>query len=153
MASHPLHESGSGNSRTTGDVRLESAKWAKAGIDQSLFTNRGFMRHALISEPAAVVRRQKIELRTQRHDAGRVHVALAAVIVPLDVVHVDGRGDASLLIEIAQIVREIGIINDAAQVAFEVAVVDGVEAAEGAIEHADALGRFVVDDGAALLVP
>src|SRR5262249_57134102 len=27
------------------------------------------------------------------------------------------------------------------------------EAAEGAVEHADDLGRFVVDDGAALLVP
>jgi hypothetical protein len=46
------------------------------------------------------------------------------------VVHVDGRGDAGLLIEIAQVIREIGIVDDAAQVAFEVAVVDRVEANE-----------------------
>ena len=61
------------------------------------------------------MRRQEIELRPQRHDAGRVHVALAAVIVPLDVVHVHGRGDAPLLIEIAQVIREIGIVDDAAR--------------------------------------
>ena len=42
----------------------------------------------------AVVRRREIERRAEGHDAGRVHVALAAVIVPLDVVHVHGRGDA-----------------------------------------------------------
>ena len=76
------------------------------------------------------MRRQKIELRPQRHDAGWIHVALAAVIVPLDVVHVDGRGDAALLIEIAQVIREIGVVDDAAQIAFEVAVVDRVEADE-----------------------
>ena len=28
-----VHESGFGTSRTSGDVRLESAKWAKADID------------------------------------------------------------------------------------------------------------------------
>src|SRR5262249_47301716 len=80
--------------------------------------------HTLILDPAAVMRRRKIELRPQRHDAGRVHVALAAVIVPLDVVHVHGRRDASLLIKVAQVIREIGIVDDTAQVAFEVAVVD-----------------------------
>jgi hypothetical protein len=55
-------------------------------------------------------------------------VALAAVIVPLDVVHVHGRGDAGLLVEIAQIVPEVRVVDDAPQIAFEVAVIDGVEA-------------------------
>jgi hypothetical protein len=32
-----------GTSRTSGDVRLESAKWAKADIDQVAVTNRNFM--------------------------------------------------------------------------------------------------------------
>src|SRR5262245_13837216 len=32
-----------GTSRTSGDVRLESAKWAKADIDQVAVTNRDFM--------------------------------------------------------------------------------------------------------------
>jgi hypothetical protein len=32
-----------GTSRTSRDVRLESAKWAKADIDQATVTNRDFM--------------------------------------------------------------------------------------------------------------
>ena len=40
--------------------------------------------HRSLPEPRAVVRRGEIELRPDRHDAGRVHLALAAVIVPLD---------------------------------------------------------------------
>jgi hypothetical protein len=32
-----------GTSRTSGDVLLESAKWAKADIDQVAVTNRDFM--------------------------------------------------------------------------------------------------------------
>jgi hypothetical protein len=43
------------------------------------------------------MRRHKIERRTHRHDAGGVHVALAALVVALDVAHVHGRGDAGLL--------------------------------------------------------
>ena len=79
-------------------------------------------------EPVAVVRRGEIELGAERHDAGRVHLALAAVIVPLDVIDVHGLGDARHLIEIAQIVRQVRIVDDAPQVALEVAVIDRVEA-------------------------
>jgi hypothetical protein len=32
-----------GTSRTSGNVRLESAKWAKADIDQVAVADRGFM--------------------------------------------------------------------------------------------------------------
>jgi hypothetical protein len=40
-----LHESGYGTSRTSGDVRLESAKRAKADIDSGLLlTERVFVR-------------------------------------------------------------------------------------------------------------
>src|SRR5262245_34777114 len=84
--------------------------------------------NALSAKPPAVVRRHEIERRAERHDAGRVHMAVAAVIVPLDVIHVHGRGDAGLLVEVAQVVAEIGIVDDAAQIAFEVAVIDRVEA-------------------------
>jgi hypothetical protein len=38
-----LHESVPGTSRTARDVRLESAKWAKADIDQIAVTNRDFI--------------------------------------------------------------------------------------------------------------
>src|SRR5882672_11233762 len=70
-------------------------------------------------EPSPIVGAEKIKLWPHRHDAGRVHVALAAVIVPLDVVHVDGRGDALLLVEVAQIVGEVRVVGDAAQIALE----------------------------------
>ena len=55
-------------------------------------------------------------------------MALAAVIVPFDLIHIHRPGDAVLLVEIAQVIGEIGIVDDAAQVAFEVAVIDRVEA-------------------------
>jgi hypothetical protein len=48
--------------------------------------------------------------------------------VRLDVINAHRRGDAGHLIELAQIVREIWVIDDAAEVAFEVAVIDRVEA-------------------------
>ena len=57
--------------------------------------------------PRAIVRRGKVELRPDRHDAGRVHLALAAVIVPLDLLEADGLGDARHLIKIAQIIRQV----------------------------------------------
>jgi len=37
-----VHESALGTSRTSGDVRLESANWVKADIDQVAVTNRDF---------------------------------------------------------------------------------------------------------------
>ncbi len=82
------------------------------------------------AEPPAVVRQREVEQRTDRHDAGRVDVAVAAVIVPLDVIETDGVGDARHLIKIAQIIPQIWIVDDAPQIAFEVAVIDGVEANE-----------------------
>jgi hypothetical protein len=38
-----VHESGYGTSRTSGDVRPKSAKWAEPDIDQVAVTNRDFM--------------------------------------------------------------------------------------------------------------
>src|SRR5262245_8206522 len=100
-------------------------KWGKGGVTEIVARSLPLTR-----EPAAVVRRRKIERRTERHDPSRVHVALAGVIMPLDLIHVHRRGDAFLLIEGAQVIGEIRIIDDAAQVAFEVAVVDRVKANE-----------------------
>ena len=37
-----------------------------------------------LPKPRPIMRRGEVELRADRHDAGRVHLALAAVIVPLD---------------------------------------------------------------------
>jgi hypothetical protein len=56
------------------------------------------------AEAAAVVRLREIEHWPDRHDAGRVHIAVAAVIVPLDVIEAHGLGDARHLIKLAQII-------------------------------------------------
>ena len=53
---------------------------------------------------------------------------MAAVIMPLDVRDAHGLGHAGNLIELAQVIAQIGIVGDAAQVALEMAVVDRVEA-------------------------
>src|SRR5919204_4027595 len=83
--------------------------------------------YELRSEPRPVVRRGEVERGTERHDADGIDITVAAVIVPLDMVDAHGLGDAGNLVEIAQIVAEIRIIDDAAKIAFEMAVIDGVE--------------------------
>ena len=85
---------------------------------------RGFMRSG---ESAAVVRRGEIDQRSDRHDAGRIDVAMAAIIVAFDVIEADSVSESRHLIEIAQIVSKIWIVDDAPQIAFEVTVVNGVE--------------------------
>jgi hypothetical protein len=74
------------------------------------------------------VRQREINNRSDRHDTGRIDVAVTAIIVPFNVIEIDGIGDARYLIEIAQIIPEIWIVDDAAQITFEVTVVNGVEA-------------------------
>ena len=59
-----------------------------------------------------------------------IHLTLAAVIVPLDLIDADGLGNAGHGIKIAQIIPQVGIVGDAAQIAFEMAVIDGVETDE-----------------------
>ena len=64
-------------------------------------------------------------------DAGRINVVVGDVIVPLDVVEVYGIGDAVGLIEVFEVTEEVGVVDNPPKVAFEMAVVDGVEAYEG----------------------
>ena len=80
------------------------------------------------AEPSPVVRRGEVELRSDRNDTGRVHLTLAAVVMPLDLLDADRLGDARNLIEIAHIVRQIREFVDVPPVAFEVRVIDGIEA-------------------------
>ena len=80
------------------------------------------------SKSPTIVRQREINNRSDRHNTGRIDVAVTWIIVPFDVIEIDGIGDARYLIEIAQIVPEIWIVDDAAQITFEVTVVNGVEA-------------------------
>jgi len=56
------------------------------------------------------------EFGPDRDDTGGVQLLVAAIVVALDVVHVDGLGDAGDLIEVAE---EIGVVDDAPPVALE----------------------------------
>ena len=87
-------------------------------------------------------RRNRAPARAARCRVGLI-VRHAHVIVPLDVIHVHGLGDARHLIEVAQIVRQVRIVGDAAQVAFEVAVIDRVEADERGEQPPVGLGQRV----------
>jgi hypothetical protein len=61
-------------------------------------------RRSLYLKRPPVVRRREIDERPDRHDAGRIHVALTALIMPLDMIDAHGLRDAGHLIEIAQII-------------------------------------------------
>ena len=68
---------------------------------------------------------------TKGDDMGWIDVVVGDVVMPLDVVEVDGVGDAVGLIEVFEIAEEVGVVDDPPEVALEMAVVDGVEAHEG----------------------
>ena len=68
---------------------------------------------------------------TEGDDTGRIDIVVGDVVVPLDVVEVHGVGDPVGLIEVFEIAEEIGVVDNPSEVAFEMAVVDGVEAYEG----------------------
>ena len=70
-------------------------------------------------------------IRTKGDDTGRIDVVVGDVVVALDVVEVDGVGDAVGLIEVFEVAEEVGIVDDPPEVALEMAMVDGVEAYEG----------------------
>ena len=83
-----------------------------------------------LQEVIAAVRRAEVHDRADRHDSRRIDVVVRDVIVPLDLIEIDRFGDAVDLIEIAQIAVEVRIVGDAAKIALEVTVVNGIEAHE-----------------------
>jgi hypothetical protein len=54
------------------------------------------------------------------------------VVVPLDVIEIHRPGDARCLIQVAEVALQIRIVDDPPEVAFEVPVIDRIEAHEGA---------------------
>ena len=66
----------------------------------------------------------------KRDNTGWIDVVVGDVVVPLDVVEVHGVGDPVGLIEIFEVAKEVGVVDDPPEVAFEMAVIDGVEAYE-----------------------
>ena len=74
---------------------------------------------------------RQILVRTEGDDAGRIDVVVGDVVMPLDMVEVHGVGDAVGLVEVFEVAEQVRVVDDPADVALEMAVVDGVEAYEG----------------------
>ena len=62
----------------------------------------------------------QVQDRTDGNDPGGINFVVGHVIVALDMVDVHGLSDARLLIEVEHVSMKVGIIHNAAQVAFEV---------------------------------
>ena len=104
-----------------------SLKSFSGGID-----GRPMGEYSTAKSPASAdMRRAQLQLRPERDDPRRVDLAVRAVIMVLDVINVHGRADIGILVQLAQIVRQMRVISDAALVAFEVAVLDGIEPHDG----------------------
>ena len=63
-------------------------------------------------------------------DTGWIDVIMGDVVMPFDVVEVHCVGDTVGLIEVFEVTEEVGVVDDPSKVAFEMAMVDGVEAYE-----------------------
>ena len=68
---------------------------------------------------------------TKGDDTGWIDVVVRDVVMPLDVVEVDGVGDAVSLIKVFEVAEEVRVVDDPSEVALEMAMIDGVEAHEG----------------------
>ena len=78
------------------------------------------------------MRRVEAQVRADRHNPCRIDFALRDVVVTLDVIKVHRLRDAGRLIKILQIALQVRIIENPANVAFEVAVIHRIEANERA---------------------
>ena len=69
----------------------------------------------------------QLQNRPKRDNLRRINLRVRHVIVPLDMIQVHRRGNARLLVKIAQITIQRGIIHNAPKIAFEVPVIHRVE--------------------------
>ena len=93
------------------------------------------------------MRFHQVQDRAERHDARRIDLGVCHIVMALDVVEIDRLGDTRLLIEVHQITPQVRIVDDAPEIAFEMPVVDDVEADERAkhspIGFNDAAGKEI----------
>ena len=76
----------------------------------------------------------EIKDRPGRDDSGGVDIRVGRVIVSFDVIEIHGLRDAGKLIEVPEVTLQIRVIDDPAEVALEVAVINDVETHERAEE-------------------
>lgn len=75
----------------------------------------------------AAVRLGKINHWSDRDNACRINFGVRHVVMPLDVIEIHGVGNAWLLIQIHQIPLQVRVIDDAVQIALEMAMINDVE--------------------------
>jgi hypothetical protein len=85
------------------------------------------------------------QIRPEGDDAGRVDAGVHLVVVPLDVVEVDGVTEPRRLVEVAGVRPQDLILRQLPAVALEVAVIDGVEADQRGEQPDVRLGDRVAD--------
>src|SRR5947208_15044515 len=73
------------------------------------------------------VRLCQIKRWADGNDPGRINLRVRHIIMALDVIEINGVSYSGLLIQIHQVALQIRVINDAAQVALEMAVINHVE--------------------------
>src|SRR6185437_3363426 len=91
-------------------------------------------------------RRGKVDLRAERDDAGRIDLAVAPIVMRLEHPEIDCLGHAGCPVKGARVIPQCRILVDVAQVAFEMAVMDGIEAHQGREEPPIRLGGAVADE-------
>src|SRR5438067_9618623 len=79
---------------------------------------------------AAAMRLSEIKRRPYRNYARGIYLMVRDVIVSFDVIEVHCLGNAGQLIEVQQVTLQIRVVDDAPDVAFEVPVIDRIEADE-----------------------
>src|ERR1700712_2430973 len=95
-------------------------------------------------------RRVPVQQRPERHDAVRIDGRMTLIIMGLDVPEIDGLAEARLLKEKSCVVPKRFVIGDAAQVAFEMTVIDGIETHQRGEQADIRFGERVADQEALL---
>ena len=73
------------------------------------------------------MRSEEVLLRTEWHNPGGINIIMRDVIVAFDMIKIDRVSNPFLLIQIFEIPEKIRVIHDASDVAFKVAMIDGIK--------------------------
>ena len=69
--------------------------------------------------------------RSDRDYAGGIDAVVGAIVVPLDMVEVDGMGDPVGLVEVSEVTEEVRVVPDSSDITLKMSVVDRIEPHQG----------------------
>ena len=72
-----------------------------------------------------------VNIRSDWNDAGRIDRGVTAVIVPLDIIEINGVSDAGRLIEITDVYPQVLIVDEPAPIALEMTYVYRIKPHQG----------------------